>query len=82
MCDFIIHSTTPPEFEIGDKVYIDGNMANDGKYNIKEFSSIRVQNGVVQRICMDPQIKSILWFFGIIFIIIIALFIKKLVVNT
>ena len=62
----LIEQKTDYLFELWDKVYIYGLIAKDGKYKIKNNSSISIQNGFIKKIGLSSESKSLYILFLII----------------
>lgn len=71
----LIEQNTEDEFEKGDKVWMDGEDAKDGKYRINECPNFIVQNGVIIKIGMRSETIFLigLTIFSSIFLIILIL---------
>ena len=51
----IIEQKTEYDFEKGDNVWMDGEIAKDGKYKINQYPDFIVQNGVIIKVGIKPE---------------------------
>lgn len=68
----VIEQKSEYDFEKGDKVWMDGEVAKDGKYRIIESPNFIVQNGVIIKIGMRSENKLLLYVLSFTFIVILA----------
>lgn len=77
----VIEQNTEYEFKKGDKVWMDGEVAKDGKYKINQYPNIIVQNGVIIKLGIRSENIVLISIFSIMLfaftIIIINTFFNK-----
>lgn len=77
----LIEQDNEYDFKKGDKVWMDGEIAKDGKYKINQFPPFIVQKGVIIKIGIRPDNLFLIGFisFMLIFLIYLTLnfYIKK-----